>query len=161
MWPMLAGLGPLLGEGRLGAFIDPEGRETTWSYAAGAATEADRPRARVLGADYGLEVTRAPVAVLIGRGTASSGEALTIAFIGRPNTRSFGQPTRGLSTSNDQFLLNDGAIINLSVSVFADRNGHQYPAGIDPDERAVASATAPIPSVATDWLRQQPACLLQ
>ncbi|HZT75855.1 MAG TPA: S41 family peptidase [Vicinamibacterales bacterium] len=161
MWPMLAGLGPILGEGRLGAFIDPEGRQTTWSYASGAAREADQPRARVLGAGYRSQAATAPVAVLISRGTASSGEAVTIAFVGRPNTRSFGQPTRGLSTSNDQFLLSDGAIINLSVSVFADRNGHQYPSGIDPDERAVTSASAPIPSAATAWLRQQPACLAQ
>jgi hypothetical protein len=33
MWPMVAGLGPILGEGVLGYFIDPVGVETRWSIA--------------------------------------------------------------------------------------------------------------------------------
>ena len=32
MWPMVAGLGPLLGEGRAGAFVDPDGGATWWGY---------------------------------------------------------------------------------------------------------------------------------
>jgi carboxyl-terminal processing protease len=158
MWPMLAGLGPILGEGRLGAFAAPDGPEAVWSYADGRVAEAGRPRARVPGAGYRPASADAPVAVLISQATASSGEAVAIAFIGRPNSRMFGQRTRGLSTSNNQFILSDGAMINLSVSVFADRNGRRYPSGIEPDEPAATSARAPIPAAASDWLRQQPAC---
>ena len=32
MWPMIAGLGPILGEGPLGYFIGPTGSETVWEY---------------------------------------------------------------------------------------------------------------------------------
>ena len=32
MWPMIAGVGPLLGDGPLGYFIDPVGVETPWEY---------------------------------------------------------------------------------------------------------------------------------
>jgi carboxyl-terminal processing protease len=47
-------------------------------------------------APYKLVVPSPRVAVLTDTGVASSGEA--IAFRGRPNTRSFGTPTCGLST---------------------------------------------------------------
>ena len=36
MWPMIAGLGPVLGEGLLGFFIAPTGRTTSWEYRGGA-----------------------------------------------------------------------------------------------------------------------------
>ena len=37
MWPMIAGVGPVLGEGVLGYFIDPVGGESgVWEYRAGA-----------------------------------------------------------------------------------------------------------------------------
>lgn len=32
MWPMLAGVGPLLGEGTCGYFLDPDGNASAWSY---------------------------------------------------------------------------------------------------------------------------------
>lgn len=59
----------------------------------------------------GLVRTRAPssdalkrpsprVAVLFDGMTASSGEAVVVAFKQRPDTRSFGMPTCGLSTAN-------------------------------------------------------------
>ena len=32
MWPMLAGVGPILGEGTAGYFIYPDGNTTAWSY---------------------------------------------------------------------------------------------------------------------------------
>ncbi len=36
MWPMVAGLGPILGEGVLGFFVDPDSVVDTWTYADGA-----------------------------------------------------------------------------------------------------------------------------
>ena len=33
MWPMVAGVGPLLGEGVIGYFIDPPGVESVWRTA--------------------------------------------------------------------------------------------------------------------------------
>jgi carboxyl-terminal processing protease len=37
MWPMIAGIGPVLGEGLAGYFIDPTGAEILWEYRDGAA----------------------------------------------------------------------------------------------------------------------------
>ncbi len=41
MWPMIAGVGPVLGEGVAGYFIDPVGVETAWAYRDGTAWEGD------------------------------------------------------------------------------------------------------------------------
>jgi hypothetical protein len=32
LWPMLAGVGPVLGEGIVGYFVDPQGVESIWEY---------------------------------------------------------------------------------------------------------------------------------
>ena len=74
------------------------------------------------------------MAVLTGRMTCSSGEAIATAFRGRPDTRSFGLETCGLPTANDEFPLSDGAWILLTVSRFADRTGVVYSGPIAPHE---------------------------
>jgi C-terminal processing protease CtpA/Prc len=73
------------------------------------------------------------VAVLFDRGTASSGEAVAIAFAGRPRSRSFGEHTAGFSTANQNIPLSDGALLFLCSSVAADRTGHPYPDGLNPE----------------------------
>ena len=97
MWPMIAGVGPVLGEGVAGYFIDPVGVETAWEYRDGAAWEGGVANQRVA-APYRLRRDRPRVAVLTDNGIASSGEAVVISFRGRPDTRSFGDHTCGLST---------------------------------------------------------------
>ena len=102
--------------------------------------------------------------MLHGPRTASSGEAVAIAFRGRPLTRSFGLPTAGLSTANAGFGMSDGGVIVLTVATDVDRNGTIYGAAVEPDERA--SWTVANPTDASDgaaqaaiaWLREQPAC---
>lgn len=60
---------------------------------------------------------------------------VAIAFRGRPRTRSFGAPTRGLSTANTMIPLPDGARLVLTVAVDADRTGRRYGGVVEPDER--------------------------
>ena len=84
---------------------------------------------------------------------------MTISFKGRRKTRSFGQPTHGLSTANQAFQLPDGAAILLTVAIEADRTGKQYGEKVDPDEIVAApapGATEPDATIAaaTAWLRQ-------
>lgn len=134
MWSMLAGTGSILGEGRVGAFIYPDGHAKNWYYANGEARVETWIQAKVKGEPYQLKMASPPVAVLTNRSTASSGEAIVVAFKGRPNTRSFGEGTRGLSTSNASLALNDGAMLVLTVAVFADRTGQKYGGVIIPDE---------------------------
>ena len=103
----------------------------------------------------------ARVAVLTDIGVASSGEAIAIAFRGRPNTRSFGTPTCGLSTAVEQFpLTRAGEILPFSQSariavvtdVMADRTMKKYGGVIEPDE-LVSDPIEVVPR-AVAWLRR-------
>jgi len=136
MWPMLAGIGPVLGESdHLGESLTTKGN-FLWKYRDGVASNAANgktdPYPAVESVPYKLKGTPA-VAVLLDRRTGSSGEAIAIAFRGRPLTRFFGQHTQGVSTGNETFALSDGASLWLTVGVQADRTGKQYIDGLDPD----------------------------
>ena len=157
MWPMLAGLGPILGEGTLGGFLDVDNVVVPWSYQDGVAMEGRHPRARTKGPAYRFIPESSPIAVLISRATASSGEAVAVAFQGRPQTRFFGEHTRGATTSNAQFPLRDGAILNLSVSWFVDRANRPYRTGVTPDE-TIGGGTVMPQSAAENWLLAQTPC---
>lgn len=164
MWPMLAGLGPVLGEGTAGTFTYPEGREIDWWYREGKAGAGERAIAEVSRTPHETGAPHPPVAVLTGPRTASSGEAVTVSFRGRPNTRSFGQPTAGLSTSNSNITLSDGATLFLTTSNFADRTGTVYGGKIRPD--VVVEPSGQPPSLTSDpvvkasqsWLSEQGHC---
>jgi len=164
MGPMLAGIGPILGEGEMGAFIDSYGNKQIWSYQDGQAMVDGEPIEHVNGPAYQLKESSPPVAVLTGVNTASSGEIVAISFRGRPNTRSFGLYTAGLSTGNLGFPLSDGAVIVLTIVVDADRTGQTYGNRIYPDEivedvrKFTMLMDEAIPQPAIDWLMSQPAC---
>jgi C-terminal processing protease CtpA/Prc len=162
MWPMVAGIGPIVGEGVLGFFVDPDSIVKTWTYRSGSSrldagiiTQATDP--------YELATPHPPVAVITDSLTASSGEATTIAFRGRPDSRSFGRPTWGVSTANGTFLLSDGAALILTVSTMADRTGQLYGEKVIPDQLVDGPRTGdpetdqPL-AASMDWLREQPAC---
>src|SRR2546428_1523838 len=86
-WPALAGIGSLLGDGTAGFFVDAANHPTPWGYANGAAwLEKPEQDLAFLEAPYKLSVPNARVAVLTDIGVASSGEAIVVAFRGRPNT---------------------------------------------------------------------------
>lgn len=145
MLPMLSGLRPLLGDQPLGSFRHADGKLSPF----GAANPLDQALPR------GPELEHAAVAVLLGPHTASSGEVVAIAFRGRPNTRSFGQPTAGLSTGNTGFGLPDGSRIFLTTSVDVDRTGQAYGGKLQPDQPvAAAPATDGDPALdaAQAWL---------
>jgi C-terminal processing protease CtpA/Prc len=135
---MLAGEGPILGEGLAGYFIDPDNNKIAWYYNDGASLIDDYQITKV-NSPYSLLRSDPKVAILTDRFTASSGESIVVAFIGRSNTKRFGSPTTGLTTANSTFELNDGAIIVLAVSTVADRTGKLYGNKIDPDQNAIDS----------------------
>ena len=76
----------------------------------------------------------------------------------REEVRFFGQPTAGLTTSNEPVELSDGALIALTMSVFTDRLGHQYGQGVSvqPDEATADFTQAE--NAAVEWLLAHPAC---
>ena len=139
MWPMIAGLGPILGDGPLGYFLGPTGSETLWEYRNGSSLSGSFAVSTV-SPPYTLRRPAPRVAVLSDNRIASSGEATLIAFRQRPNTRSFGQPTCGLSTANANYTLSDGALLVLTTAVMADRVKTRFGDSIPPDEVIADSA---------------------
>lgn len=151
MWPMVAGIGPVLGEGVAGYFIDPTGVETSWEYRNGEALEGGVVDQRVT-APYRLKRPWPRVAVLTDIGVASSGEAVVISFRARPNTRSFGDRTCGLSTGNQGYTMSDGGILLLTEVYMADRTKTKYGYAVAPDESITDPAQVVERAVA--WLKE-------
>lgn len=159
MWPMIAALGPLLDQGRVGSFTYPDGTIEPWDITGSVATWDG-----MVMADNSLPSPSnqgLPVAVLIGRNTGSSGEAVAIAFHGQDDARFFGQSTAGLTTSNEPVELSDGAIIALTMSNFTDRFNRQYgqDTPVEPDQPTRSFTEAE--TAAVDWLDSQPTCTAQ
>jgi hypothetical protein len=150
MWPMIAGVGPVLGDGVAGHFIEPGAFPVAWGYRPGAAWSEEGSGQQV-SEPYRLRRERPRVAVLTDGAIASSGEAVVIAFKRRPDTRSFGTPTCGLSTANQAFPMDDGALLLLSVAVMADRERTPYGDSVVPDEHFVDTGEAVQRAIA--WLR--------
>ena len=170
MWPMLAGIGPLLGTQRVGAFVSANGTVEEWHYRGGQAWAGDFPpppdaRNGVAGSAsksaHRLQKSDAPVALLLSRTTASSGEAVAVAFLGRPNLRAFGDSTAGMNSANGRFPLSDGAQIFTPYSMNRDRRGRTYALTIVPDELVSwdedSDTDAPLER-AKSWLLEQPHC---
>lgn len=149
MWPMIAGLGPILGERTLGFFIDPDGMESLWEYRGGLSI-LNGVTMQAVASPYTLQAADPRVAVLIDGRVASSGEGTAIAFKGRANTRFFGTATCGLATANSPFII-DGATLNLTVAEIADRNRVVHGDTITPDE--VITDQIALRQRAIDWLR--------
>ncbi len=137
MWPMLTGIGPILGDGPVGSFVAADGN-VTWFYQdgkTGTRNPAGLETVSLTLEDKPVLMTpSAPVAVLVDSSTASSAEAITIAFHGRPDTRFFGTRTAGKSTAVQPFKMDDGAELYLTTAIDADRSGKAYPDGFTPDE---------------------------
>ncbi len=163
LWPMLVGVGPILGEGVVGAFVSPDGSKLQLIYRNGQAF-LDQKIQLTIGSVYDLKQPLPPVAVLTNRSTGSSAEAITVAFRGRPHTRSFGEPTAGVPTVNDGYRLSDGAILELTVAFDADRTGQTYDGPIPPDQEVPFARLSPpladdhVVQAARTWLSTQGNC---
>jgi len=129
MWPMLAAVAPLLrGDGELGAFVDRDGGSIPWTLHEGVLASGRTPQ--VLGTDGRRE---GAVSVLTDTHTASSGEAVAVAFRGLPDVRSYGTPTLGFSTGIETVTLPDRLVLSVATSRFADRTGTVYGGRVTPD----------------------------
>jgi C-terminal processing protease CtpA/Prc len=153
MFPMVAGLGALIGEGQLGAIEGGNFQKTSWSYLDGKSWMGDEPITAVSHPEFTLNPDEVPVAILIGSHTISAGEFTAISFFGRPNTQFFGKPSGGYTTGVQGFSLSDDAWIMLATTVIMDRSGQIIDGSIIPD---VVSSNPE--EDAMKWLLEQPAC---
>ncbi len=159
VFPMVAGLSPIIGEGEIGGFLLADGRQKILSLQDGFVLVdgvvipefgelLDEPL-------YVLKQTMPPVAVLVDQQTASAAEITALAFIGRPNSRLFGKSTGGYTTGNEVFPLFDGAMLILTFAKELDRTGKVYSESIIPDELVPSED---VMDTALEWLLAQPAC---
>lgn len=114
MHPMLTVAAPLLGEGRTGSFVRPDGAVTDWGIRDRHVYNADRisfPQVEMPRAVHG------PVAVLVDGHTASSGEAVLLAFTGAPDTRS--GRTYGNAPITPQTLVGTGDALDAAIEWLA------------------------------------------
>lgn len=160
MWPRLAALGPILDEGELGSFVGRDPDEIGfWFYRDGEAGvrtgSGDTVRTRSSRDAPRLENVRPPVAVLISPHTASAGEMVAVAFIGRERTRLFGEATFGHASANGTVPLPDGAMLVFPMAYAADRNGTVHFPSVLPDVPVLAELTE---GEAEQWLLAQPEC---
>lgn len=150
MGPMLAGLSPLL----------PDGRALEFVY-SGRTSEVVVEGNSVAGGGTPVESSggkwQAPVAVLVDGDTASSGEATMLSFRGLDNSRSFGTPTAGYASANTVYDFPDGSELMLTIAHDRDRTGKTYAEEpIEPDEESMSSEAAL--ADAKKWLSEEHSC---
>lgn len=137
--PMIAGLGPLLDSGNGFYTVDAGGDVLSRAYYRDGGyydvptdeTEGDPIMESAV--RYRVSDGAARVAVLTDNRTASSAEAVTAIFAGQPNVQIIGQRTNGLTSTNSFEVLSDGAVLNLTIGHYADRDRTVYEQGISPD----------------------------
>ncbi len=151
--PMLAGIGPLLGNDIHGYFLDPDDGPFAWGYDNGNAYIGEQDNV-FASATEPIEPFNSDikVAVIIDNQTASAGEATAISFLGRPNTRVFGERSCGLSTGNTLFELSNGGKFNLTTAIMADRNQNPFGENIIPDESFID--TNDLQTRVEEWLME-------
>lgn len=164
--PMLAAIGPLLGDGPVGFTRTGAGAITAFGYERGRVWVGADTTLRLPPAEVTPTLTT-PVAVLLGPRTASAGEAVAIAFRGVSRATSFGSSTAGFTTGNRSYPLSDGAFVIVTETVLGDRLAREYGGVLHPEvstgptwlnEFADARDVITVPA-AMRWLRQQPDCV--
>lgn len=112
--PMIAALSPLLPDGEVLGTVFANGMQKMMTLKEGAFTGGSG-----ISVDSFKMPETIPIAILTDEWTASSGEAVLLAFRGLKNVRSFGAPTAGYASTNTVFKLYDGTQIVLTVGADA------------------------------------------
>jgi carboxyl-terminal processing protease len=153
-WPMLAGIGPLLGDGVYGYFVS-SGEQVPITYRDGSAFQGRHVRCRVSTSGYRMKSPHKFIVVLTSHGTVSAGEIVALAFSGRAQTWLIGEPTAGLTTANATYSLSDRSLLVLTVCQEADHNGRICEGRIQPDKYVSAAPDDPVRAAALAWLQNQ------
>ncbi|PLX03057.1 MAG: hypothetical protein C0595_08405 [Marinilabiliales bacterium] len=151
VWPMMLGLGPLLGDGISGYLVDADTNYFNWRIKDGELFH-DKKQIMKLHNPYILKNRIKKLAVIISKHTASAGEAIAVSFKGSENSRFFGETTYGVSTGTTGYKLSDGAVIYVVRTKFADRNKNIYGVSVKPD---VETSYWDAKETAIEWLNEK------
>lgn len=130
--PMIAGMGPLLGEGLIATVIDGK-KKIRKLYEVHNGRFYDNQRLVVNLPVFTQDIRSAKVAVLTSKYTAGGAEILAIAMKGRKNTRFFGERTAGQITGTNYIQINKDLVMSISDSQYHDRKGNSYKENVKPD----------------------------
>lgn len=153
MWATLAGLAPLLGNGRLFSFENRNGVRTDVDIVGGNVTWAGK-RMVSLKPESDVGNWSPNVAVVVGPNTASSGELIAIALRSWKKTTVIGEKTAGMTSANEVVILENGGGFALTTSRVLDHQFNLLTDGLTPDI-GVDSGNESIVLTATKWLAQR------
>lgn len=149
MFPMIAGIAPLVPDGPAMTFRSRAGSDQAVHVEGGGAGFGLGPAIKT---DVTQKITGQNIAVLYDDMVASPGEATAMVFRGIDGVRSFGTPTAGYTSANTSVPMPAGGLMVLTQAVYVDRDGvnlNEEP--MQPDEPTSAEAA---PAAAEAWLRQ-------
>lgn len=131
--PMLAGLAMFFEDGIYTYYVDKDGKPSDESgFKEGDFIIDGKVQAEIK--NKITSISNAKTAILIGPGTASSGEGVAIVFAQRKNVKSFGTDSAGLANATNGFVFNKNqSYFLLSVAKIADKNKKTYPEIVKPD----------------------------
>lgn len=116
LYPMLFGLGPILGKGIKAYKIDSDTIVEEFYYWK---TETEH---MTLNDDLRFLDKNLPTVIMIGEETGSAGELLTLCFRGNPLTTIVGQNSYGVSTGLSTVIMPDSFVIAVTNNIMTDRN---------------------------------------
>lgn len=130
--PMLGGLSLFFENGIVSYYIDNKGKATDEAAFINGDFTIDGQKQATIKNKTGKRIT-SKVAVLIGAGTASSGEGVAVVFKQRKNTKLFGDRSAGLANSTQGFVFNNNqSYFLLSTSLLGDKKKKALPEFIRP-----------------------------
>jgi carboxyl-terminal processing protease len=136
---LLAGIGPLVGEGLVAGTIDQKEKIKKLFEVHNGKFYDDQHL--VIGLKSAVELKAAKVAVLINENTSGAGEFVAIALKGRKHTRFFGQNTSGSLAVTTSIQITPQLAMTLTEGYYQDRKGNVYPNGVKPESVFVAEAS--------------------
>ncbi|MDN6244202.1 MAG: S41 family peptidase [Tetragenococcus koreensis] len=117
--PMLAGISPVIPNGKLFEIVNAANNPTSVTFRGSVTnnmgTKIDLGNVK--------KVTGIPVAVILNRWTASSGELTALALENNPSVKTFGGESAGYTSINDTYIMYNGAQVNITTSKIKKNNG--------------------------------------
>lgn len=117
--PMLAGVSPVVPNGKLFETVNSANRSTSVTFQGSVTnnmgTKIDLGKVK--------KITEIPVAVILNRWTASSGELTALALETNPNVKTFGGNSAGYTSINDMYTMYNGAQVNITAEKVKKNNG--------------------------------------
>ena len=153
---LMAGLGPLLGEGLIASEIDRNEKIHKMFEIHNGRLYEDQHLAAHFATP--VDLSQSKIAVLIDETTAGAGEIIALALKGRKQTQIFGWQSAGNVRITKQINVGQGLVLTLSSGYYQDRRGSIYKDNIFPQRKSDKSLSEKgLMHEATSWLRQSDA----